>query len=234
VLHRSQSPFIWVLVSVLGPANLGPLLFQRGQPSNPPAPTPSPSPSPTTPPTATCTPTVIPTPTPTLILLGQWKITYYVIALETEFPADYVHVGGLQGTYRRQFIYSPAGVYGQGTGKSESGQYITIDWTTNNQKYGSKWLDPNFNVANIYFKTGKGGANGSPTAWETVAISQNEQQLGYGNSVMIEGYNQIFKVEDTGTFTDTSHLDVFIGEVPRQVALGYGTQYRNVWRVIGQ
>ncbi len=207
-----------------------------GQPNNPPSPTPSPSPMPT----ATCTPTVIPTPTPTLIPLGQWKITAYNIAQEADFPAknpsngtsDYVPVAGLQGTYRRQFIYSPAGVYGQGTGESESGQYITIDWTKNNQLYGSKWLDPNFNVADIYFTTGKGGANGVLNAWETVAINQHEPQLTFGDKVKIGSYNQIFDVEDTGTFPDTSHLDIFIGD-SRQDAVKFGVQYLNVWKVIG-
>jgi RHS repeat-associated protein len=221
--------------------NFGPCPSSIGQ-SNVPQPTVTPSPTPT--PKSTCTPTVISTPTPTLILLGQWKITYYVIATEAEFPAvnpydgissDYVPVAGLQGKYRRQFIYSSAGVYGQGTGKSESGDYITIDWTTNNQKYGSNWpYDMNRPVSDLYFKKGKGGATGDLIDWETVAINQNEPQLTYGDKVMIDGYNKIFKVGDTGTFPDISHLDIFIGEVPRQVALDLGTKHLNVWKVIGQ
>lgn len=209
-----------------------------GQPSNQSTPTPTSSPTPK----ATCTPTVIPTPTPVLIPLGKWKITYYNIALETDFPkinpyngtSDYVPVAGLQGTYRRQFIYSPLGIYGQGTGKSESGQYITLDWTKNNQLYGNNWpYDKNRPVSDLFYKSGKGGANGNLTAWETVAINQNEPQLIYDNTVMIDGYEQKFKVEDTGTFPDITHLDIFIGEVPHQQALDLGTKYLNVWKVIG-
>ncbi len=224
-----------------------------GTPTTPPpsgTPNPGNTPPVTPPPGGTPSPTPTPTCTPTPILIplvggyagGLWKITYYNIALETDFPAvnpyqggsDYVPVAGLQGTYRRQFIYSPAGVYGQGTGKSESGQYITIDWEKNNQLYGTNWPhDKNRPVSDLYFKNGKGGANGELNAWETVAMNQNEPQLIYGNTVMIEGYNQIFKVEDTGTFPDTSHLDIYIGEVPHQQALDLGTKYLHVWKVIG-
>jgi 3D (Asp-Asp-Asp) domain-containing protein len=206
-----------------------------------PSPTATSTPLPPTP-----TPTVTLCPTPTQIYLGEWKITHYPIAVEwdSQFPtvnpdtgeSDYLPVSGLDHTkkYRRQFIYSPAGIYTQGTGLAEDRQtYITIDWTTNDQEYGKGWID-NTNPALWYFTYGIGGNFKNPVAWKSVAMSQNEGQLIFGNKVKIDGYSETFEVTDTGTFPDTSHLDVFIGEMFYAEALKYGTVYRSVWKVVGE
>jgi 3D (Asp-Asp-Asp) domain-containing protein len=224
-----------------------------GQAESPPpteSQTPQPSPSPSKPggtplpptisptPTPTCTPTGTPTGTPTLIYLGEWKITHYNYAMENDpqFPADdRVTVSGLDQskTYRRQFIYSFAGIYGQGTGVSESGEYITIDHMRNLQEYGPGWIDTN--PAFWYFTYGKGGSFKEGTPWASVAIAQTETQLRYGDKVKIALYaDKIFEVTDTGTFPDTSHLDVFIGADTYANALRYGTQFNvSVWKVVG-
>ncbi len=194
--------------------------------------------------TATCTatPTSVSSPTPastgsqTLIYLGEWKITHYNYALESDsqFPADdRVPVSGLvqDRMYRRQFIYSPPGIYGQGTGRAESGEYITIDHWRNLQTYGPGW--ENTNPAYWYFTYGKGGRFKEGTPWASVAMAQTESQLRYGDKVKIGLYmDRTFEVTDTGTFTDTSHLDVFIGETTHQYALDLGTKFNvSVWKV---
>lgn len=172
-----------------------------------------------------------------LMYLGEWKITHYNYALESDsqFPAnDKVPVGGLvpDRVYRRQFIYSPSGIYGQGTGKAESGEYITIDHWRNLQEYGPGWEDSN--PVYWYFTYGKGGKFKEGTPWASVAMAQTESQLRYGDKVKIGLYpDYIFEVTDTGTFPDTSHLDVFIGEDTHANALAYGTRYNiSVWKVI--
>jgi 3D (Asp-Asp-Asp) domain-containing protein len=170
------------------------------------------------------------------MILGETYITHYHIALEwdPQFPAnDKVPVSGLDQSkrYRRQFIYSFAGIYGQGTGKSEDGTYITINHTKNKQEYGNDWL--NTNPARWYFIYGKGGRNKNPIPWKTVAMNEAQTGLNWNDRVEIEGYSQTFEVTDTGTFPDTEHLDVFLGEVFHQDANQYGTVYRDVWKVIG-
>jgi hypothetical protein len=193
--------------------------------------------------TCTASPTSIPNPPPTptsgqtLIYLGEWKITHYNYALEadSQFPAnDRLPVSGLDQSrnYRRQFIYSQAGIYGQGTGKAEGGEYITIDHWKNLQLYGPGW--ENTNPAYWFFMYGKGGRFKEGTPWASVAMAQTESQLRYGDKVKIGLYaGQTFEVTDTGTFPDTSHLDVFIGETTHQYALELGTRFNiPVWKVV--
>jgi hypothetical protein len=162
--------------------------------SNNPTPTSTSTPLPTS--TSTpCPPTIIPTPTQTLVYLGEWKITHYNYALETDFPAvraddgtsDYVYVGGLSTAesprkFRRQFIYN--GQYGipmQGTGLAEDGKtYVTIDWTKTTDKFpNERWWDTQSPVE-WFFTYGEGGAFKKGTPWASVAISLNETMLNNG------------------------------------------------------
>jgi len=159
---------------------------------------------------------------------------------DPQFPAnDKVSVSGLDPsrTYRRQFIYSAAGIYGQGTGISESGEYITIDHWRNLQEYGPGWED-SINPALWYFKYGKGGAFAECVPWASVAISRNEDPniLKAGDKVKIDLYpDKIFTVADSGTFRDRSHLDVFIGATTYAEALQYGTRFNvPVWKVLAE
>ena len=83
---------------------------------------------------------------------------------------------------------------------------------------------------------GKGGKFGEGTAWKSVAVSNSELQrnggLRSGDSIQIEGYCQTFVVEDTGSFTDEKHIDIFIGATTREEALNWGTKDNvRVWKV---
>lgn len=188
-------------------------------------------------PTSASNPIPASTGSPMLEYLGEWKITHYNYALESDsqFPAnDKVPVSGLvpERVYRRQFIYSPPGIYGQGTGRAESGEYITIDHWRNLQEYGPGREDSN--PVYWYFTYGKGGRFKEGTPWASVAMAQTEPQLRYGDKVKIGLYpDRVFEVTDTGTFSDTSHLDVFIGETTHQFALELGAQFNiPVWKVV--
>ncbi|MBN1248624.1 MAG: hypothetical protein JXC32_13275 [Anaerolineae bacterium] len=82
-----------------------------------------------------------PTETPESLIVewleGEWRITHYPYALESDpvYAADdKVSVKGLPSgsRYRRGFIYGPRGVTFQGTGLAEDGNYITIDYMNTN------------------------------------------------------------------------------------------------------
>ena len=64
-------------------------------------------------------------------------------------------------------------------------------------------------------------------------MNESQTRLTWNDKVEIDGYSQTFEVTDTGTFPDTEHLDVFLGEIFHQEANQYGTIYRDVWKVIG-
>jgi RHS repeat-associated protein len=178
-----------------------------------------------------------PTSTPALQYLGEYEITHYNYAMESDpqFPAnDKVRVSGLDPnkTYRRQFIYSNAGIYMQGTGLAEDGTYITIDYTKNIKLYGQDFLRTT-NPALLYFTYGKGGAFQEAIPWSSVAYNTKNQDLKYGDKVKIDGLSQIFTISDTGTFPEIYHLDIFIGAVTYAEALKAGRQDNvKVWKVL--
>lgn len=143
---------------------------------------------------------------------------------------DRVVVPGLDPnkTYRRNFIYGvdptgPRGVAWQGTGKAESGEYITINhWET----------DITGPVSDFVFMYGEGGAYAGSIPWETVGTS--DPRLEAGDKVVIEVYpNNVFTVTDTGTALDyTNHLDVFAGEMTLAEADALGTRFSRVGKVM--
>lgn len=119
---------------------------------------------------------------------------------------------------------------------ASDGSYITINWTKNDEVYGKGgWIDK-VDPSKWYFTYGKRGKFKEGTPWASVAISENETQLGMGDTVKIGLYpDKTFEVTDTGTFRDTEHLDVFIGADTYANAIGYGTKIDiPVWKVIGQ
>ncbi|HYO67332.1 MAG TPA: hypothetical protein VEU33_14745, partial [Archangium sp.] len=96
---------------------------------------------------------------------GEWMegftITHYIIVMESDpvFAQDKkVKANGLKGEYREGFIFkAKTGVIFQGTGQTESGELITIDWNKGKPKGRDTW-----------FTLGTGGAWKKPVKWESV------------------------------------------------------------------
>ena len=189
-------------------------------PTNPP--TPVQTPSATTPPSAVPlpSPTSTCTPTPTSFtpqwLEGEYHITHYIFALESdpEYANDpKVSANGLPSDrkYRQGFLYGPAGILLQGTGLAEDGNYITIDW----QNGGSQGNG-------IYFKYGIGGSSAPPVAWQTVAAG--DPRLPAGTRVVIEVYpDKVFTVTDTGGSIGPRNIDIFVGAMTLAETYQLGT-----------
>lgn len=72
----------------------------------------------------------------------------------------------LTGLYRYEFLYGNKGVLMQGTGLTEDGRYITIDWNRGGPM-----------GAETTFTEGIGGRGGNPRPWKTVAADPNELSL---------------------------------------------------------
>jgi 3D (Asp-Asp-Asp) domain-containing protein len=145
--------------------------------------------------------------------LDGFIITHYTFALETDpvYAADKkVKANGLKGEYRENFLFGPSGVLKQGTGQTESGEYITIDWSRGGPKGRDTW-----------FVKGIGGKWANPSAWESIAVDPAHIQKG--KRVKIEIYpNRTFLASDTGGKIRGKHIDVFVGAVTLSVANGYG------------
>jgi hypothetical protein len=200
-------------------------------------PTPTVPPTPTTPPTETpgTPPTEPPPPTPTPTIEWfeeEWLITHYIYALESDpifANDDRVVVPGLDQNkmYRLNFIYGadptgPRGVVWQGTGKAETGEYITIDYTK---------TDINGSIWNFVFTYGQGGAYAGSIPWETVGAS--DPRLEGGDKVVIAIYpDKVLTVTDTGTEIGDSHLDVFVGEMTLAEADALGRPGSKVGKVV--
>jgi len=188
----------------------------------------SPLPTPTTPPpspTPMCTAT--PTPSPTLTpeikwLDGDFKITHYTFALESDpvYANDpKVSAKGFPPNekYREGFLYGPYGVLMQGTGLTENGEYVTIDWTKGVPQ-----------GKNTFFTHGIGGQGGKPEAWQTIATG--DDRLPLGSRIIIEIYRErgVFTVNDTGGGVGACHIDVFVGAITLEEANELGTRYSRV------
>jgi 3D (Asp-Asp-Asp) domain-containing protein len=117
----------------------------------------------------------------------------------------------------------PRGVVWQGTGKAESGEYITIDHM--------KTDIYNDLVSDYYFTYGEGGAYARSVPWKTVGASN--PNLRGGDKVVIEIYPDIiFTVTDRGTELGENHLDVFVGEMTIAEADALGRPHSRVGRVV--
>ena len=170
-----------------------------------------------------------------------WKITYYNYAMESDpfLASDKQPIKGLSKEYRSKFVWNrQGGIALEGTGLADDGQYITIDYSKTNAEYHtSNYLDwiNSTDPSTWYYTTGQGGAYGIPIPWKTVAVSKEELAQGFigiGTNIQIDGYSQTFKVEDTGSFTDVYHIDIFIGPTTHDIALAWGTQKEvKVWVV---
>jgi RHS repeat-associated protein len=180
--------------------------------NNPPAAAPSPVRSPS--PTPTCT--LTPTPLAPQWLDGEYHVTHYTFALESdpEYANDpKVTANGLPSdkTYRYGFLFGPAGILMQGTGLAEDGNYITIDWG-HGRPQGE----------NTYFTYGIGGRYSQPVAWQTVAAG--DPRLPAGTRIIVEVYPDIvFTVADTGEMIGPRNIDIFVGAVTLAETYQLGT-----------
>ncbi len=187
----------------------------------PPSVTPTPSPVSLPSPTATCTPTW--TPLAPQWLEGDFTITHYTFALESDpiYANDQrVSANGLppERQYREGFLFGPSGIRQQGTGLAEDGEYITIDWTRGNPR-GSR--------EEVYFTYGIGGRDAPPVAWQTVATG--DSRLPAGTRITIEVYpGRIFTVTDSGDAVGARHIDIFVGALTLDEANQLGTQTSRV------
>ena len=135
--------------------------------------------------------------------MDGFVITHYLIIMESDpvFADDKkVKANGLEGEYREGFLFKPkTGVLFQGTGLTEAGDYITINWSKGGPKGHDTW-----------FVKGKGGTWKSPVKWESVAVDPKEIPLG--SRLEIEAYpGKKFVAWDTGGAIRGKHIDVFLG-----------------------
>ncbi|HEX5748545.1 MAG TPA: 3D domain-containing protein [Archangium sp.] len=138
---------------------------------------------------------------------GEWMegftITHYIIVMESDpvFALDKkVKAHGLEGEYREGFLYkAKTGVIFQGTGQTEAGEFITIDWNKGRPKGRDTW-----------FTLGTGGAWKKPVAWESVAVDRSVIPLG--SRLEIDIYpKRTFVAWDTGGAINGKHIDIFLG-----------------------
>jgi 3D (Asp-Asp-Asp) domain-containing protein len=130
--------------------------------------------------------------------LGQFLITAYVLAQESEFsPTPTVKDPcGLTGTFRRDFLFrtgsSPRGVKMQGSGKAMNGDVIHYK------------ADDCFEVLDCA-KTASGTC---ATSGRTVAVDRKLIKLGSKIDIEDVGYRS---AEDTGGGIAGAHIDVYFG-----------------------
>ncbi len=151
-------------------------------------------------------------------------ISHYTYALESDpMYADdkRVSVPGLPSfvKLREGFIFGGRGVIQQGTGLTEDGRYISIDWTKSvydeNDVSNNRW----------FFKFGAGRP---VTEWETVAVQHPD--LPPGTRIFIENYGETydFVVGDAGLDLAVNQIDIFVGPMTIAEADELGVQKSRV------
>lgn len=151
-------------------------------------------------------------------------ISHYTYALESDpmYANDKrVSVPGLPRfvKLREGFIFGGRGVIQQGTGLTEDGRYITIDWTKSvydeNDVANNRW----------FFKFGVGRP---VTEWETVAVQHPD--LPPGTRIFIENYGETydFVVGDAGLDLAVNQIDIFVGPMTIAEADELGVQKSRV------
>jgi 3D (Asp-Asp-Asp) domain-containing protein len=155
---------------------------------------------------------------------GDWMdgfvITHYIIITETDpvFANDKkVKANGLEGEYREGFLFkAKTGVLFQGTGLTEAGEYITINWSKGGPKGHNTW-----------FTKGTGGKWKNPVKWESVAVDPSVIPLG--SRLEIEAYpGKKFLAWDTGGAIDGKHIDIFMGATTMSEGRAFGRKKSRV------
>lgn len=125
--------------------------------------------------------------------VGEFELTTYVLARETEFPADVVSVEacGLEGTYRAAFLYD-TGVQLQGSGLAVGGEIV--HWRGDGCFEITRCP---LTASGVCAKSGR-----------TVAVDPTVIPLG--SEVLIEGLG-VRVAEDTGGRILGTHIDIYAG-----------------------
>ncbi|MEM8858455.1 MAG: hypothetical protein AAGD96_09045 [Chloroflexota bacterium] len=153
-----------------------------------------------------------------------FTISHYTFALETDplyVEDEKVKAPGLDENekHRYGFLFGGRGVLQQGSGLTESGRYITIDWDRS-------YHDPeDFTQNRWYFKYGVGRP---VVPWETVAT--HHPDLPQGTKIVIETYlgQYEFIVGDAGLDLADDQIDVFVGHMTIQEADQLGITWSRV------
>jgi|GEM_PF-5581100 len=149
--------------------------------------------------------------------LGTFTITAYNISHEADFNSgNLINVQGLEGEYDRDFIVD---VMMQGTGVTNDGTYITIDWNVGLQELPT----PENTVFTII--DGPHGASGRVLE-DGVSIAVDPQVIPLGSWVNIEGIGPR-RADDTGGRINGNHIDLYMNTT-RAECFEFGTQTRNV------
>ncbi len=147
-------------------------------------------------------------------------ISHYTYALEEDplYANDKkVSVPGLPKwiKLREGFVFGGRGIIQQGTGITENGVYVSIDW--NESVYDENDVSKNRWV----FKFGVGRP---VEAWETVAVRHPD--LPPGTKIYIENYGETynFVVGDAGLDLAENQIDIFVGPLTISEADELGVQ----------
>ena len=154
----------------------------------------------------------------------KFIISHYTFALESDplyTDDEKIVVPGLpeEDKFRSGFIFGGRGVLLQGTGLTEDGRYISIDWPKSHHDpedvSNNRWV----------FKYGVGRP---VIPWETVAVRHPE--LPPGTRIVVENYlgQYEFIVGDNGLDLAENQIDIFVGTMTIGEADQLGVQRSRV------
>ena len=151
-------------------------------------------------------------------------ISHYTFALETDpkYADDKkIPVPGLPENVklREGFVFGGRGIIQQGTGVTEDGDFISIDWTK------SHYDEEDVSQNRWFFRYGQGRP---VEAWKTVAVRHPD--LPPGTRIVIQNYHTIqeFVVGDAGLDLAENQIDIFVGPVTIEEADKLGVQRSRV------
>ncbi|HEX6084958.1 MAG TPA: 3D domain-containing protein [Thermoanaerobaculia bacterium] len=134
---------------------------------------------------------------------NQFRMTAYIIALESDFGGGTVtDPCGLTGTFNDDFLYSNRGVLMQGSGQTNGGAYVTIDWNRSRRP---------FNRRNLCFTTINCPTTASGQCLQpNVSIAVDTEKIPMFSNVNIQNVGNR-TAHDTGDRIQNYHIDVFAG-----------------------
>ncbi len=134
--------------------------------------------------------------------LGSFKLTAYVLAVESEFDAARTvrDPCGLKGVYRTDFLFStkanPGGVMMQGSGRTVDGRIV-------------HYLESEGRHCFEELECPKTKSGTCAEAGRTVAVDR--RMIPLGAELLVEGLGARI-AEDTGSRVRGRHLDVYLGD----------------------